>query len=140
MQDIFDGNLESRRVKPGCKTRSLGTIKNVDVIDLACDSRFDRISWRLNFKDESGDIHTRFPVNDLAFRGLARYLLEKGLSAHQVANKLLGQILKADSVYLRIGLARPTKVGDYDEACWVQVTGIYTFPDYLEGRIWADFP
>ena len=35
--------------------------------------------------------------------------------------------------HLRIGLARPTTIGDYPENYWVQVTGVYTFPDYLVG-------
>ena len=139
VQDIFDGKLVDRRVTPGAMTRSLGTVKEVKVSDLRADSRYDRISWRLDFEDESGEVHTRFPVNDLAFRGLAQRLYDKGQSLAAVAGALLDRINHADRVYLRIGLARPTTVGSYDKACWVQVTGIYTFPDYLKGRIWADF-
>ena len=80
-----------------------------------------------------------FQVNDLAFRGFAQRLYDKGRSLAGVTGALLDRINQANRVYLRIGLARPTTVGSYDEACWVQVTGIYTFPDYLKGRIWADF-
>ena len=139
VQDIFDGKLADRRVAPGAKTRSLGTIKDVKITDLRADSRYDRIVWRLDFEDESGEVHTRFPVNDLAFRGLAQRLYDKGLNLAGVARTLLERIDQTSRVYLRIGLARPTTVGSYDEACWVQVTGVYTFPDYLNGRIWADF-
>lgn len=41
-----------------------------------------------------------------------------------------------DRIYIRLGLTRPW--GD-PEVCWTQVTGIYTFPDYLEGKTFADF-
>ena len=41
-----------------------------------------------------------------------------------------------DRIYLRLGLTRPW--GD-PEYCWTQVTGIYTFPDYLEGSTFAHF-
>jgi len=33
-----------------------------------------------------------------------------------------------------IGLTRP-----YEGWCWLQVNGVYIFPDYLEGRCFADF-
>ena len=139
VQDIFAGKLANRQVPPGSKTRSLGTIKNVTVTDLRPDSRYGRLGWRMDFQDESGETHFRFPVNDLAFRRLAQHLHNDGLSLNDVAGRLLGLITHSNRVYLRIGLARPTAVGKYSEACWAQVTGVYTFPDYLNGRIWADF-
>ena len=45
----------------------------------------------------------------------------------------------ADRAYLRLGLTRPAEVGGYDETCWAQVTGVYTFPDYLGGKKFTDF-
>ena len=139
VQDIFHGNLVNRQVSPGSKTRSLGTIRNVKIADIHPDSRYERVTWRLDFEDESGASHSRFPVNDLAFRGLARHLQDGGAPPEVVAERLFELIKRSERVYLRIGLARPTVVGNYDEACWAQVTGVYTFPDYLEGRTWADF-
>jgi len=37
-------------------------------------------------------------------------------------------------VYLRLGLGRRFRGWHY-----LQVNGIYTFPDYLQGRCYADF-
>ncbi len=139
VQHIFDGRLVDRQVAPGTKTRSLGTIKDVKVTNLHADLRYDRVGWRLDFQDESGEQHNNFPVNDLAFRGLARNLHDSGLSLDDVADRLYERISQSEKVYLRVGLARPTAVGKYGEACWAQVTGVYTFPDYLNGRIWSDF-
>jgi hypothetical protein len=45
-------------------------------------------------------------------------------------------------VYLRIGLARHWHP-DHEQPknrCYLQITGVYTFPDYLGGRCFADFP
>ena len=139
VQDVFDGNLRERRVQPGTDTRSLGTIKNVDVQNIAAEQRQDRLTFRMDFQDESGDLHQRFPVNDLAFRGLVSNLADQQKSVQRAAEILLRRFKGADRIYLRIGLARPTVIGNYEEACWVQVTGVYTFPDYLNGRTWGDF-
>ena len=139
VQDVFDGNLRERRVQPGTDTRSLGTIKNVDVQNITAERRYDRTTLRMDFEDETGDLHQRFPVNDLAFRGLFGELADQHTWEQRAAEVLLGRIREADRVYLRVGLARPTEIGDYEKACWVQVTGVYTFPDYLNGRTWADF-
>jgi hypothetical protein len=39
-----------------------------------------------------------------------------------------------------LGLTRPFQKSDADQKwCYIQVTGIYTFPDYLEGKCFADF-
>lgn len=49
----------------------------------------------------------------------------------------LAKVLGASDVYLRIGLARGwDKLPD---RCYLQITGIYTFPDYLGGREFVDF-
>ena len=139
VQDVFDGTLEERRVAPGTETRSLGTIKNVTVLDIQPDGRFERVSVRMDFRDESGEEYRRFPVNDLAFRGLFSQLRDRSRSGQAAARELFRRIEEADRVYLRVGLTRPVEVGGYDESCWVQVTGVYTFPDYLGGKTWADF-
>ena len=139
VQDVFDGSLSGRRVQPGTDTRSLGTIKNVNVKCIKAERRHDRPTFRMDFEDESGELHERFPVNDLSFRGLVCQLADQHNSEQRAAEVLLDRIGQADRVYLRVGLARPTRVGDYEEACWVQVTGVYTFPDYLSGRTWGDF-
>lgn len=44
--------------------------------------------------------------------------------------------LQKSEIILRIGLARNWR--KYPDRCYLQVTGIYSFPDYLSGRIWSD--
>jgi hypothetical protein len=48
----------------------------------------------------------------------------------------LTQILKTRPVYLRIGLSR--KWVKNPGRCYLQLNGIYTFPDYLDGHTFAD--
>jgi len=45
--------------------------------------------------------------------------------------------VKGSEVFLRIGLARGWDM--YPDRCFLQITGIYSFPDYLDGRTFADF-
>jgi hypothetical protein len=140
VQIIFDDNLKERRVAPGTQTRSLGTISGVTILNLEVDTRYDRRTvLRMDFEDASGQVHTRFPVNDLAFRGMFSQLAKHASTSSQAAHSLMSKLKRGDRTYLRIGLARPTKIGDYPETCWVQVTGVYTFPDYLDGRNWSAF-
>ena len=140
VQAIFDGNLKERRVAPGTRTCSLGTIGAVTILNLDVDVRHDRRTvLRMDFRDASGEVHSGFPVNDLAFRGLFSSLLERHRTKSRASNVLMDSLKQADRVYLRIGLARPTQIGRYPETCWVQVTGVYTFPDYLDGRSWSAF-
>ncbi len=140
VQAIFDHNLKERRVAPGTQTRSLGTIGGVTILDLNVDTRYDRRTvLRMDFEDALGEVHTRFPVNDLAFRGMFSQLTETARTTSQAANSLMSKLKRADRTYLRIGLARPTSIGNYPETCWVQITGVYTFPDYLDGKNWSAF-
>ena len=81
-----------------------------------------------------------FLVNDLAFRSYVQDIMERLDDNVEGTEKAkLDALMSAERVYLRIGLARPEQLGDYPVTCWAQVTGVYTFPDYLGGRTFADF-
>lgn len=138
--EMFDGYLEDgRRVPPDAKTRSLGTIGNVEPIKLTVDDSLDRWRVRLDFADSNVQYYRRFPINDLAFRLHCQERIDELGDVAKAEQSVLRELLAADRVYLRIGLARPQKMGDYPLACWTQVTGVYTFPDYLKGKTFADF-
>ena len=137
--EIFDGHLADRKVPPGAKTRSLGTVAGVRLNRLEVDDRFGRRTLRLNFEDGAGEAYMRLPVNDLAFRGFFKEQESSALGKGKAELAVMTALTAAQRVYLRVGLARPTEMGDYEEACWAQITGVYTFPDYLNGRTFADF-
>ena len=140
VEEMFDGYLEDdRRVPPRAQTRSLGTIGHVRIHGVSIDDSHDRRQFRLDFEDASGRRFNRFPVNDLAFR----MAIQKGIDAledeREAEYAMCRALERRERVYLRIGLARPQTLGDHPECCWTHVTGIYTFPDYLGGRTFAEF-
>ena len=103
------------------------------------DERYGRTQFRLDFEDTQGKRYNGYPVNDLAFRTFLQSKIEMLNDHLKAANSVFEALHSADRLYLRIGLARPRKMGNYPIACWTQVTGVHTFPDYLEGKTFADF-
>lgn len=139
--DVFDGHLEEgRRVQPGAPTRSLGTVEGARIERIHVDDTWDRRQYRADFVDGAGVRYEGWPVNDLAFRHMMQASIaelgdERAAAYH--AKRLLAQ--SSDRLFLRIGLARPNQVGNHPLACWTQITGIHTIPDYLDGKTFADF-
>jgi len=76
-------------------------------------------------------------VTDLAFRTYLDYLRDRhAVPPMSVAHRLT-TILRKNPVFLRIGLARGWE--RHPDRCYLQITGVYSFPDYLSGRCFADF-
>ena len=142
VDDIYDGLLQEHRwVEPGAKTRSMGTLPQADIIAVTLPEWSGRLRYRLSFGDSTGFRYDNIPVSDLAFREFSySEVKQRNRSAASVSQGLTGLLKSADRLYLRLGLARPwlnPKTGKL--GCWMQITGIYTFPDYLGGRSFADF-
>ena len=57
----------------------------------------------------------------------------RGAAARAVRQRLI----TAEDVFLRLGLTRPWE--EHPDRCLLQVNGVYTFPDYLDGRCFANF-
>lgn len=114
--------------------RSLGTIQ-AHVVNFS-HKEYDRWDYRLIFRDHT-DQEYSLQVTDLSFRYYVDHLREeKGLSPQVISFELKNQ-LKQTKIYLRLGLARRWE--KFPDRCYLQVTGVYTFPDYLEGRCFTDF-
>ena len=140
LEKMFDGHIEGdRRVAPDSNTRSLGTLCSPRVTNVWIDERYGRTQFRLDFEDTQGKRYNGYPVNDLAFRTFLQSKIEMLNDHLKAANSVFEALHSADRLYLRIGLARPRKMGNYPIACWTQATGVHTFPDYLEGKTFADF-
>jgi len=124
-------------VLAGKGTRSLGTIQ-VRRIEEVQFNVLDNGRWnyRLIFTDQSGQ-RFRLPVTDLAFRTYLNYLRdERAIPSVEIAQSLTATLQRL-SVFLRIGLARGWD--QFPDRCYVQITGVFSFPDYLSGRCFADF-
>jgi hypothetical protein len=124
-------------IREGEGNRSLGTIKVRKVFEVVYNCDYGRWEGRINFVDQSGSIY-RLKVTDLSFGYFLNYLrMSKGQNCDEISNYLTQQLQKSE-VFLRIGLARPTWE-KHPHCCFLQINGVYTFPDYLQGRCFADF-
>jgi hypothetical protein len=117
--------------------RSMGTVRAAEVKFVHYE-QFDGIwGYRINFIDESDESY-RLRVTDLAFHCyLDEIRVKRDISGDQVG-VIVAECLRGKVVYLRIGLSRPTWQ-KYPHCCFLQINGVYSFPDYLEGRCFADF-
>jgi hypothetical protein len=118
--------------------RSLGAIQteSVSFVRHYLDDR-GNYNYRIIFFDSIGQEYN-LAVTDLTFRYYVDRLREvEGLSCGRIGVNLQN-IFDNRPTYLRIGLTRPTWEA-HPHCCALQITGVYTFPDYLEGRCFADF-
>ncbi len=141
---IFGAPLhDHKRVAPGTGIRSLGTIRPaaIDRVFLGADQyKGDERGYRLSFHDSSGQAFWRLSITDLSLRYYVDHQhTQKGIALPKIAAHLQRWFQNAET-WLRLGLTRPWQPADEDRAwCFLQVTGIYTFPDYLHGACFADF-
>ena len=142
VDDIFDGLLQQHRwVKPRANTRSIGTLSQAKILAVELPLTSGKLKCRLLFQDKTGFKYNN-PITDLAFWDLSyREVKKRSRDTTIVAQEIMSSIATADRVYLRLGLARPYSPsnGSDEPRCWLQVTGIYTFPDYLKGKSFIDF-
>jgi len=115
--------------------RSLGTVAHPEIIGVYYWKQFGDLDYRLIFKDACKALY-RLPVTDLTFRYYLDHLCFRENMTHSEAAQSVTEDLQKSEVILRIGLAR--KWQKYPDRCYLQVTGIYSFPDYLSSRIWSD--
>ena len=115
--------------------RSLGTIRPVSIVKVIYEKDMGGAwDYRLHFTDGNGDFY-RLKITDLTWQYYCQSKRGPDLTPAQVSEGLT-DILHSSEVYLRIGLARRWK--KFPDRCYLQLNGIYTFPDYLDGKIFAE--
>ena len=139
VEEIFGAKIHAdpgHFVLAGEGSRSLGTIRMASIREVAYTPKDGGWHYRIAFNDQSGTPY-RLTATDLAFRSYLDYLrVDQGMSARQIAMYML-ECLRGREVFLRIGLARGWV--KHPEHCYMQITGVYSFPDYLDGGCFADF-
>ena len=141
VSDIFNNLLVGNRwVAPGTNTRSISTLSRVKIDAVNLNEWDNKLRYRLSFYDTSRELFD-IPISDLAFRELCyKEVKRESKDRMEVAQRLTNLLTTASRVYLRLGLARPwAQPGSSESRCYLQVTGIYSFPDYLQGKSFADF-
>jgi hypothetical protein len=122
----------------GTGSRSLGTIlARRGSLQLRYTERAEgKWDYRLLFFDASGEQYS-LSATDLALRYLLDHLRTDKRYTPDKAAGVLADYFNRATVYLRIGLARGWE--RHPDRCYLQVTGVHTFPDYLRGKCFADF-
>jgi hypothetical protein len=138
--NIFGAPIQQNNgwfITAGHGTRSLGTVQAATIDRVTYAQRPDgRWDYRIAFKDKTS-ISYRLAVTDLAFGCyLDHSRLTAGLPPEEAASQLTARF-QSGPLYLRIGLARGWE--KYPDRCHLQITGVYSFPDYLGGKCFADF-
>jgi hypothetical protein len=116
--------------------RSIGTIQpgKINNVVYGHEAVNDAWDYRLSFDDLKGETY-RLKITDLTLHYYCDNLRAQGETPAGIAEKLTRE-LESRTSYLRIGLSRGWK--KYPGRCFLQVNGVHTFPDYLEGKIFAD--
>lgn len=124
-------------VLDGAGPRSLGTIQPGGPLQITFQAESPgTLKPRIAFTDGAGTPY-RLAVTDLAWRYYAEHLQRTQALGPEALAAHLTAALAGKEVFLRIGLARGWS--QHPDRCYLQVTGIHTFPDYLAGRTFADF-
>ncbi len=138
MADIFEQPIVHELgfyVRDEQGPRSVGSIlpaSGVEVIyGQAADGNWD---YRLAFRDQA-NAYYRLKITDLTWHRYCDRQRGPGQQPPQIAARLAG-VLKSRRVVLRIGLSRGWD--RFPDRCYLQINGIYTFPDYLEGKTVLD--
>jgi hypothetical protein len=138
VEAIFDQPLHAEpgwHVAEGSGTRSLGTLKPTQVEQIRYEPGLEGTwDFRVVFRDEVRQYNLK--ITDLTWSYFGNSLRNEQTEPQQVAQHLT-HLLKNREVYLRIGLSRGWK--KFPGKCFLQVNGIHTVPDYLEGKTFADF-
>ncbi len=124
-----------RYIRTGEGDRSIGTISGPKIWKIYYDRKDNKFEYRIAFTDRSGSSYN-LAVTDLTFRYFLDYLhFIENLNPQEISESLTEK-LNSSQLFLRIGLARGWN--KYPERCYLQINGVYSFPDYLNGRTFKD--
>lgn len=122
-------------VASGQGFRSLGTVLVNNVGKFSHAYYEGHRDYRVSFSDQSGTQY-RLKIVDLTFQAYVDHLFNLQNENDDLEGRI-NQLFRHRDIFFRIGLAR--NWGKFPDRCYLQITGVYAFPDYLHGRCFADF-
>jgi hypothetical protein len=133
--DGFGGHLVGRAVPPGASCSSLVTVRASSAIVRVDYQGTPKFRLHLN---DGREWRREIPVRDLR---LMRYLGHRNARGAEVETHVLNARLKtAKETIVCLGLTRPWARPGEEPRCWLQVNGVFTFPeDFLAGHQWHEF-
>lgn len=103
-------------------TLKLTSPSNLKIIE----DQYEKTKIKAHVTDGNGLTLSFIPITDLGFSDHAINLR----AADPDLENLNRFIRKQTEVYVRLGLGRAYTAPNKPEACWIQLNGIYTFPEY----------
>lgn len=133
VENLFGTTIHrGQNIEAGSGLCSLGTLIPERITNLWHKHHDQRqYQYRLEFYDSAGQ-QFDIPINDLSLQVYIQRLHYNGFTMDYIETLLLDRFNRWQT-YLRLGLTRP-----FEGWCWLQVTGVYTFPDYLVGKNFTD--
>ena len=137
---IFEQPIQHEKgyfVADGTGARSVGTVRARGIVKAVYGpANFDQGAWdyRLQFYDEAGQFYS-LKITDLTWHLYCDAQRGPDRQPAEIAAELT-RLLKSRKVLLRIGLSRGW--AEHRGRCYLQINGVYTSPDYLEGKTVAD--
>lgn len=144
VEAIFGTELHEAKgryfVLHGTGERSLGTIKLNALKNINIRNYDGNYSYNVSFQDGSGR-HYWMNITDLSFRYYVKQLIREGHNHFPTISRMIEEKLVNCDIYLRIGLGRGWHPDNSQpqNRCYLFITGLYSFPDYLDGNCFADF-
>jgi hypothetical protein len=108
--------------------RSLITIKVNPRSFAVVQNSFDPTKLKAHFSDGHGTEMSFISVTDRGFYDYTQQHSSEPAKFAEISNYIHSQ----HDLYLRIGLSRAFTAGDGRNGFWIQLNGIYTFPNYLK--------
>jgi len=116
------------------QSRSLIIVKPQQVPLVNLSIREDRLRTHLTFRDLSGGLQPHMPVTDANWLAITRWLWMKHKGNKKRTEDNLRFFLRSKNIYLRIGVTR-----EFQGQKWRQISGVFSFPDWLLGRSFLDY-
>ncbi len=122
---------------------SLGTLKDARSVRIKYEEHKFRPgddNFRIDFTDSSEYSISKAPIADVRLRNYLVWRRNKcGQSHAQVENDINSVVANSDVLFIRVGLSRKYQPPDNPDGYWLEVTGIYPFPDYTGDNPEYDF-
>ncbi len=129
VKSIFGAIIHNNKyLNHGEGKRSLGTVRMKECFGFTYFKNDDeKYKIRIQFSDINGDIYD-LKITDYIFNNYYNMqIMDKQLSPEIINKDFLSRFNKSE-VFVRVGLARPFE--KKNNRCYLQVSGIHTFPDY----------
>lgn len=139
VEAIFGTEIfKHRYTRPGSGIASIGTIRtdHISYVNLDADANIRRDRYDIEFRDGAG-VRYSLRVTDLAFREFCRR--QRSPDRRDIAAlRVRERVNRSREIYLRLGLSLPFQPRGSDARCYLVITGVHTFPTYLDGS-WAHY-